>query len=108
MKRRLHPRMPMAHTTDDLRIQWTKVLLPPAFLEEELPITEGISDAVFVFREEIGRIIDGKDSRLLVVVGPCSIHDTRAALEYAEGLKEAIAELSGELRIVMRVYFEKP
>jgi 3-deoxy-7-phosphoheptulonate synthase len=98
----------MAHTTDDLRIKWTKVLLPPAFLEEELPVTEEISDAVFVFRDEICRILEGKDSRLLVVVGPCSIHDTRAAHEYAAHLKDAIDELSGELRIVMRVYFEKP
>jgi 3-deoxy-7-phosphoheptulonate synthase len=98
----------MAHTTDDLRIKWTKVLLPPAFLEEELPVTEEISDAVFGFREEICRILDGKDSRLLVVVGPCSIHDTRAAHEYAGRLKDVIDELSGELRIIMRVYFEKP
>jgi 3-deoxy-7-phosphoheptulonate synthase len=98
----------MAHRTDDLRIKWEKVLLPPAFLDEELPISEEVSDAVFVFREEISRILDGKDSRLLVVVGPCSIHDTRAAHEYVNHLKEAIEELSGELRIVMRVYFEKP
>jgi len=98
----------MAHSTDDLRIRWTKVLLPPAFLEEELPASEQISEAVFGFRDEICRILEGKDQRLLVVVGPCSIHDTNAAREYARLLKKAGDELFGELRIVMRVYFEKP
>ena len=98
----------MAHTTDDLRIKWTKVLLPPAFLEEELPTTEEVSETVFAFRDEICQILEAKDQRLLVVVGPCSIHDTSAAREYARLLKGAIDELSGELRIVMRVYFEKP
>jgi 3-deoxy-7-phosphoheptulonate synthase len=100
--------MPMAHSTDDLRIRWTKVLLPPAFLEEELPAPEEVSETVFAFREEICHILEGKDQRLLVVVGPCSIHDTTAAREYAHLLKGMIDELSGELRIVMRVYFEKP
>jgi 3-deoxy-7-phosphoheptulonate synthase len=98
----------MFFPTDDLRIKWTKVLLPPAFLEEELPTSEKASAAVHQFRSEIIDILDGRDRRLLVVVGPCSIHDTRAALEYAGGLKGAEEELSGELRLVMRVYFEKP
>jgi 3-deoxy-7-phosphoheptulonate synthase len=98
----------MFHTTDDLRIEWTKVLLPPIFLQEELPITERASTAVERFRKEICQIIDGQDYRLLVVVGPCSIHDTSAAREYATLLKGAIDELSNELRITMRVYFEKP
>lgn len=98
----------MFYRTDDLRIKWTKVLLPPAFLEEELPTSETASSAVHHFRAEICNILDGKDRRLLVVVGPCSIHDTRAAIEYAGLLKSAMAELSAELRIVMRVYFEKP
>jgi 3-deoxy-7-phosphoheptulonate synthase len=98
----------MQHSTDDLRIKWTKVLLPPAFLEEELPITESASGAVQRFRNEICGIIDGKDHRLLVVVGPCSIHDPKAAREYARLLQEPIDELSSELCIVMRVYFEKP
>jgi 3-deoxy-7-phosphoheptulonate synthase len=98
----------MAHSTDDLRIKWTKVLLPPAFLEEELPASEEATEAVFAFRDEICRILEGKDQRLLVVVGPCSIHDTNSAREYARRLKTASDELSGELRIVMRVYFEKP
>jgi 3-deoxy-7-phosphoheptulonate synthase len=98
----------MIHRTDDLRIKWTKVLLPPVFLEEELPTSEKAANAVYEFRREICDILDGKDRRLLVVVGPCSIHDTKAALEYAGLLKAAIGELSSQLRLVMRVYFEKP
>jgi 3-deoxy-7-phosphoheptulonate synthase len=98
----------MFFPTDDLRIKWTKVLLPPAFLEEELPTSDKASTAVHQYREEITNILDGRDRRLLVVVGPCSIHDTKAALEYAKLLKVAEDELSGELRLVMRVYFEKP
>ena len=96
------------YRTDDLRIKWTKVLLPPAFLEEELPTTEKASAAVHQFREEIVDILDGHDRRLLVVVGPCSIHDTKAALDYAQRLKVIEKELSNQLRLVMRVYFEKP
>jgi 3-deoxy-7-phosphoheptulonate synthase len=95
-------------TTEDIRIKWIKVLLPPVFLEEELPLTETASSTIFHARHEITEILDGNDPRLLVLVGPCSIHDTKAAREYAELLKGAIAEFSNELRIVMRVYFEKP
>jgi 3-deoxy-7-phosphoheptulonate synthase len=98
----------MFYPTDDLRIQSTKVVLPPVFLEEELPSTDQASATVFQARSEIVNILKGSDSRLLVVVGPCSIHDTKAAREYAGLLKGAIAEFSNELRIVMRVYFEKP
>jgi 3-deoxy-7-phosphoheptulonate synthase len=98
----------MLYPTDDLRIQSTKVVLPPVFLEEELPATERASSTVFQARNEIVNILKGSDSRLMVVVGPCSIHDTKAAREYAGLLKSAIAEFSKELRIVMRVYFEKP
>ncbi len=98
----------MFHPTDDLRIRATKVVLPPVFLEEELPLTEQASSTVFQARNEIVQILRGNDPRLVVVVGPCSIHDTKAALEYAGLLKSAIAEFSAELRIVMRVYFEKP
>jgi 3-deoxy-7-phosphoheptulonate synthase len=98
----------MLYPTDDLRITWTKVVLPPVFLEEELPITEKASATVFKARTEIVNILNGKDNRLLVVVGPCSIHDTEAAREYAELLKGAISEFSQELCLIMRVYFEKP
>ena len=98
----------MFHTTEDIHIQWTKVVLPPVFLEEEFPVTEAASETIFTTRNEITEILGGSDSRLLVLVGPCSIHDTKAAREYGALLKDAIAEHSDDLRIVMRVYFEKP
>ena len=98
----------MLHRTDDLRIKWTKVVLPPVFLEEELPLTETAAGTVFRTREEIIRILRGEDHRLLCIVGPCSIHDPKAAREYAGLLKGAIEELKQDLAIVMRVYFEKP
>jgi 3-deoxy-7-phosphoheptulonate synthase len=98
----------MPPKTEDLRIKWTKVVLPPVFLEEDLPITENSTATIFNARTEIGHILKGRDTRLLVLVGPCSIHDTKAAREYAALLKSAIAEFSHDLRIVMRVYFEKP
>ena len=96
------------HRTDDLRIQWTKVVLPPVFLEEELPISDDASSVVFTARNEVSEILAGNDPRLLVVVGPCSIHDPQAARDYAAKLKPVIDELSDSLCIVMRVYFEKP
>ena len=98
----------MFYSTDDLRIKWIKVVLPPVFLEEELPTSEEASATIFKAREEIARILRGQDQRLLVVVGPCSIHDTKAAREYAGLLKKAIEQHANELHIVMRVYFEKP
>jgi 3-deoxy-7-phosphoheptulonate synthase len=98
----------MFHPTEDIRIQWTKVVLPPVFLEEELPVTEAASETIFNGRQEIAAILNGRDDRLIVLAGPCSIHDVKAAREYAALLKSAIDEFSQELRIVMRVYFEKP
>jgi 3-deoxy-7-phosphoheptulonate synthase len=98
----------MIYATDDLRIKWTKVVLPPVFLEEELPMTDAVSATVFQTRNAICDVLAGRDKRLIVVVGPCSIHDTKAAREYATRLKEVIAEVSNELILVMRVYFEKP
>src|ERR1700758_285503 len=98
----------MFHPTEDLRIKWTKVVLPPVFLEEERPATENATATIFNARLEISRILAQLDPRLLVLVGPCSIHDTIAAREYAGLLQSAIAEFSSDLRIVMRVYFEKP
>ena len=98
----------MFHRTDDLRIKLTKVVLPPVVLEEELPVSERASDTVYRTRAEITRILHREDHRLLVIVGPCSIHDPKAAREYAGLLKSAIGELSKDLCIVMRVYFEKP
>ena len=98
----------MYHTTEDLRIKLTKVVLPPVFLEEERPVSEAASATIFDTRGEISAILNGRDPRLLALVGPCSIHDPRAAREYAGLLKDAIQEFSEDLRIVMRVYFEKP
>jgi 3-deoxy-7-phosphoheptulonate synthase len=96
------------HETDDLRIKWTKVVLPPVFLEEEMPMTDAASDTVFETRKAICDVLAGVDKRLIVVVGPCSIHDTKAAREYAAKLKDVMTKVSKELVIVMRVYFEKP
>ena len=96
------------YRTDDLRIRWTKVVLPPVFLEEELPITEKASALVVDARNQISEILAGRDKRLLVIVGPCSIHDPKAAREYAALLKPLMDELGDALCLVMRVYFEKP
>jgi 3-deoxy-7-phosphoheptulonate synthase len=95
-------------TTDDLRIEGLKPLIPPAILIEEIPLPYSGQTFVSSARDRVNRIITGEDDRLLVVVGPCSIHDTKAALEYAEKLLPLRQQLAGELDIVMRVYFEKP
>jgi len=94
--------------TDDVRIKGLRPLLPPVILLEELPISA--SEAAFVRdrRRAIGDVIGGVDARLLVVVGPCSIHDPAAALEYAAGLRLAADRYVDDLLIVMRTYFEKP
>src|ERR1019366_1027399 len=84
------------------------VVLPPVFLEEERPVSEAASATIFEARSEIVAILNGRDDRLLVLAGPCSIHDTKAAREYATLLNTAVDEFSADLRIVMRVYFEKP
>ena len=94
--------------TDDLRIVRTRPLLAPAILAEEIPLTDTAATRVHETRRAIEAILDGKDARLLVVVGPCSIHDTKAALEYATKLKPIADALSDALLVVMRVYFEKP
>jgi 3-deoxy-7-phosphoheptulonate synthase len=94
--------------TDDLRIVKTHPLLSPAILTEEIPLTDVASTNVCEGRRAIEAVLDGQDARLLVVVGPCSIHDTKAALEYATKLKPLADVLAGALLIVMRVYFEKP
>jgi len=98
----------MLHETDDLRIENLRPLISPAILMEDLPITEAISTTVAGARDQIARILRGEDDRLVVVVGPCSIHDPEAALEYAVRLAEKRRELADDLCIVMRVYFEKP
>ena len=98
----------MQHRTDDLRIEGLRPLLPPAILMEELPLDERASTLVWQSRAEIARIVNGADDRMLVVVGPCSVHDTQAALDYAGRLARVAERHHDELCIVMRVYFEKP
>jgi 3-deoxy-7-phosphoheptulonate synthase len=98
----------MKYRTDDLRIKEIKELLPPARLLDDFPITEKAAKAVFETRQEIHRILHGADDRLLAIMGPCSIHDTKAAKEYSARLKEAKIRCAADLLIVMRVYFEKP
>lgn len=98
----------VAPVTSNLRIAGIRPLVPPAILTEQLPLSTEGAILVHQTRHEICRILDGADDRLVVVVGPCSVHDTGAALEYARRLKPLADELAGELRIVMRVYFEKP
>ena len=93
---------------EDVRIKGTTVVLPPIFLEEERPVSDSATATIFNARLDIARILNRTDSRLLVLVGPCSIHDVKAACEYAALLKGAIKEFGQDLRIVMRVYFEKP
>ena len=94
--------------TGDLHVESNRPLLPPAILAEELPLGEAGSQVVAGAREEIIRILGGDDDRLLVVVGPCSVHDPVAALDYARRLKAKADELRKDLLVVMRVYFEKP
>jgi 3-deoxy-7-phosphoheptulonate synthase len=96
------------HQTKDLRITGTKEIQTPEALMQELPLTERAAMTVIETRQQIYDVLDGKDDRLVVIIGPCSIHDTGAALEYADRLKLLIDELKQELVIVMRVYFEKP
>ncbi|MEP7155736.1 MAG: 3-deoxy-7-phosphoheptulonate synthase AroG [Betaproteobacteria bacterium] len=98
----------MAYNTDDLRIRGIKELSPPAHLMREFPVTEKASTTVYRAREEIHRIMHRGDDRLLVIVGPCSIHDYDAAIEYATRLQALRLQLEPDLTIVMRVYFEKP
>ncbi len=98
----------MPTTTDDLRIQALKPLLPPAILMEEIPVDEQFKRFVSQSRRTCEALLAGADDRLLVIVGPCSIHDVKAGREYAEKLAKVRAELKDDLEIVMRVYFEKP
>ena len=94
--------------TRDLHVISIRPLLPPAILLEELPLIEKGSVVVSRARKEVAHILDGEDDRLIAIVGPCSIHDPLAGLEYARRLEAVADELGEDLRIVMRVYFEKP
>ena len=93
---------------DDVNVQSIQPLVTPAELKKELPLTEQAYQTVLKGRETIRNILDGKDKRLFVVIGPCSIHDTVAAHEYADRLKVLSEKVKDSLYIVMRVYFEKP
>jgi 3-deoxy-7-phosphoheptulonate synthase len=98
----------MPHTTDDLRIKELKELITPDQIFREVPLTNIAAQTVLGARAAISQILNKDDDRLLVVVGPCSIHDPKAALDYATKLVRIRNELAGDLEIVMRVYFEKP
>lgn len=98
----------MRYMTDDLRIREIKELTPPAHLLRELPSSDSVEKVVFESRSALHRILHGMEDRLVVVIGPCSIHDPRAAMEYAQKLKAERTRLAADLEIIMRVYFEKP
>ena len=96
------------HNTDDIRIDEIRQLLPPSLLLSELPILESSAQLINSTRSDIDNVLNGLSDKLLVVVGPCSIHDQKAAIEYADHVRKWISKYSNDLLIVMRVYFEKP
>ena len=96
------------HQTDDVRIKAVKELSPPAHLLREFALSDKAADVVFNSRQTIHRMLNNMDDRLLVVMGPCSIHDPKSAMEYAHLLAAARKHYEKDLEIVMRVYFEKP
>jgi len=98
----------MTYKTDDVRINSITQVVPPTEVHEQYPISEEAAKTVHDARDAIHNILHGKDDRLLVVIGPCSVHDPKAAIEYANNLKAARDRLQDDLMIVMRVYFEKP
>ncbi|WP_025819404.1 3-deoxy-7-phosphoheptulonate synthase AroG [Shewanella marina] len=98
----------MAYKNDDVRINEVKELLPPIAILERFPATEIVANTVFNARNNIHRILRKQDDKLLVVIGPCSIHDPEAALEYGRKLVALREQYQYQLEIVMRVYFEKP
>ena len=100
--------MPQATRLDDVRIREVRPLISPALLQYELPADEAVQAFVERSRTEVANVVHGTDPRLLVVAGPCSIHDGAQALEYARRLHALAAELREDLLVVMRVYFEKP
>lgn len=94
--------------TDDLRIREMKELVPPSHLIREFGASDKVASVTADARTALHRILHGQDDRVMVVIGPCSIHDTKAAMEYAGRLVKERERLAGELEIIMRVYFEKP
>ena len=98
----------MQYKTDDLRIKEIKELVPPSHVLREFSINDAAAKTVAETRQEIHRVLHGADDRLVVIIGPCSIHDVKAAREYAARLADTREKLGRELLIIMRVYFEKP
>ena len=98
----------MKHQTEDLRIDDIREVISPARVHEEYPITEVAAATTYGARTAIHEVLARRDDRLVVIVGPCSIHDPKAALEYANRLKGEVDRYQQDLIIVMRVYFEKP
>ena len=98
----------MKYVTDDLRIKEIKEVMPPGLLQEQLPITDEAAKTVYDARQAIRAVLQGQDDRLVVIIGPCSIHDVVAARDYANRLKAIRAQYESELLLIMRVYFEKP
>jgi 3-deoxy-7-phosphoheptulonate synthase len=98
----------MSIPLDDLRIASTRQLIPPVILMEELPVTPAAEATVAKAREEVAAVLAGKDDRILAIVGPCSIHDPKAALDYADRLAKLKDEVADDVLLIMRVYFEKP
>ncbi|MEQ1841689.1 MAG: 3-deoxy-7-phosphoheptulonate synthase, partial [Verrucomicrobiales bacterium] len=98
----------MSIPLDDLRIQSTRQLIPPVILMEELPVSPDAESTVAKAREEVAAILAGRNDRVIAIVGPCSIHDPKAALEYADHLAILKKEVAEDVLVVMRVYFEKP
>ncbi|KAF9169042.1 3-deoxy-7-phosphoheptulonate synthase [Mortierella sp. AD011] len=93
---------------EDLRVTGYSPLLPPQIIQEEHPMSEVSKKVVSLARQQAAKILRGEDDRLIVIVGPCSIHDPKAAIEYATRLKPVADQLSGEILVIMRAYFEKP
>jgi 3-deoxy-7-phosphoheptulonate synthase len=98
----------MKYLTDDIRITGMEEVVAPEALIDELPITDNASRTIFGTRKAISDVLHGRDPRLMVVIGPCSIHDPKAALDYADRLSEVAARYQDDLVVIMRVYFEKP
>jgi len=97
-----------SHLTDDLRITGLREVSSPQEVHTEYPITDKAAETIFEARQATHRILHGDDDRLLIIVGPCSIHDTKAALEYATLIQKVREQYADDLLIIMRVYFEKP
>lgn len=98
----------MSERIDNLHVQSQQVLITPAELKQDIPLTEAATDTIIAGRHTVMDILDRKDHRLFLVVGPCSIHDVDAAKDYAKRLQALAEEVSDTLYLVMRVYFEKP